>query len=101
MKIKVYKVYFGRELDKIFLSKKKALEYKENLELYSFDEYVIIEVEKGYVYVWCSKTNDDTISRFNTRCNWFIFDIWFYGQFIIWKEVIYGRIILWIYEIIK
>lgn len=51
MKIKVYKVYYGHEVDKIFFSKKKALEYKENLELFRFDEDVIIEVEKGYVYV--------------------------------------------------
>lgn len=51
MKIKVYKVYFGNELDKIFFTKKRALEYKENLEIYSFDEDLKIEIEKGYVYV--------------------------------------------------
>ena len=79
MKIKVYKVYFGNELDKIFLSKKKALEYKENLEIYSFDENISIEVEKGYIYVWYSYTVYGSVSWFNTSSYRYIFDIWFNG----------------------
>lgn len=51
MKIKVYFVYYDYELDKIFFSKKRALEFAENLKIYSFDEDISIEVEKGYVYV--------------------------------------------------
>lgn len=50
MKIKVYFVFYEDELDKIFLTKKRALEYKENLLLNAF-ENVNIEVEKGYIYV--------------------------------------------------
>ena len=51
MKFKVYRVYYDYELDKVFLIKKRALEYAENLKLYSFDDDISIEVEKGYVYV--------------------------------------------------
>lgn len=51
MKIKVYKVYYDDELDKVFLIKKRALEYAENLKLYSFYDDISIEIEKGYIYV--------------------------------------------------
>lgn len=51
MKIKVYKVYLGNDLDKIFLIRKRALDYKENLEIYNFDKDLKISIEMGYIYV--------------------------------------------------
>lgn len=51
MKVKCYVIYYDGELEKMFFNKKKALEYKENLEIYSFDNDVNIEIEKRYIYV--------------------------------------------------
>ena len=61
MKIKIYKVYYEGELDKIFFSRKRALEYKENLLLYAFED-INIEIEKGYVYVWYNNSIYGAIS---------------------------------------
>jgi len=89
MKIKTYAVYYNGDKEKQFFLKKKAKKYVDYLKKYSFNERDVILYRREYIYVWYSDTIYGSISWFNTRSYRYIFNIWFNGKFIIWKEVSY------------
>lgn len=51
MKIRFYVVYYNDEIDRIFLRKKKAEEYIEDLKISNFDINNNIFCRKEYIYV--------------------------------------------------